>query len=78
MSFDSIPEDLKESYPCDSQGCVGDVTKDAETSNWECSICGFSFENHLAAYFTKLPMTPIKNLKSFGTVRPIVFDLDWY
>jgi len=26
--------------------------------------------------FTRNPMTPIRNLGSFGTVRPIVFDPD--
>lgn len=43
MSFDSIPEDKEESFPCD---CGGNLTKDKNTSedimqSWECDNCNF-------------------------------------
>jgi len=37
MSFDSIPEDKEESYPCPE--CGGSVTK--QNNYWECDSCEF-------------------------------------
>ena len=37
MSFDDIPEDKQESYPCK---CGGNITKN-KNGNWECDSCGF-------------------------------------
>ena len=38
MSFDEIPENQVESYPCD---CGGNVVK--EGIHWECDTCGLIF-----------------------------------
>lgn len=42
MSFDSIPEDKIESYPCDE--CGGNVTKD-DKGYWSCDNCTFYIES---------------------------------
>jgi len=36
MSFDSIPEDEKETYECD---CGGNRTENKQTGLWECDSC---------------------------------------
>jgi ribosomal protein L37AE/L43A len=37
VSFDDIPEDEEESFPCD---CGGSITKDEVTGLWSCDDCG--------------------------------------
>jgi len=39
MSFDDIPEDREESFPCPVSGCGGNVAKDG--SGWGCDKCGW-------------------------------------
>ena len=40
MSFDDIPEDLRESFPCPN--CTdGSVEYDNDTDFWECEKCNF-------------------------------------
>ena len=39
MSFDEIPENKKESYPCE---CGGNITRDPEQGNqWQCDKCNW-------------------------------------
>lgn len=38
MSFDAIPEDREESYPCE---CGGEITNDDGV--WSCDKCGAEF-----------------------------------
>ena len=38
MSFEAIPEDREECYPC---SCGGDITKDKKGHYWNCSKCDF-------------------------------------
>lgn len=39
MSFDSIPEDKQESFPCPE--CGGSVTLFDFNNSWECDSCNF-------------------------------------
>ncbi len=40
MSFEDIPEDLKESYPCPD--CEqGSVTLNFDETEWECDTCNY-------------------------------------
>jgi ribosomal protein L37AE/L43A len=45
MSFDDIPEDLYESYPCPREGCTGSVQLSDISGKWECSKCDWEAEN---------------------------------
>ena len=39
MSFDDIPEDREQSFPCPT-GCGGDVTQDPKQGmQWQCNQC---------------------------------------
>lgn len=44
MSFDSIPEDREESYPCE---CGGNITRPVMIlegeQDWQCDSCGREF-----------------------------------
>ena len=43
MSFDDIPEDKTESYPCPEPDCEGNITLISNnTACWECDECEFS------------------------------------
>lgn len=39
MSFDDIPEDREESFPCPVSGCGGNVTNGPD--GWGCDKCGW-------------------------------------
>jgi ribosomal protein L37AE/L43A len=41
MSFDNIPENKKESFPC---GCGGSITLDLKINIWECDECNYTSE----------------------------------
>ena len=40
---EEIPEDKKESYPCD---CGGNITLDDAQDCWECDGCGINYPNN--------------------------------
>jgi ribosomal protein L37AE/L43A len=40
MSFDDIPEDNEESYPC--VNCGGSITQNID-GDWECNTCDVKF-----------------------------------
>lgn len=46
MSFDDIPEDRVESYPCQDDLCEGSMIVSADGS-WKCDTCDWSSESHL-------------------------------
>ena len=39
--FDCIPEDQKQSFPCE---CGGSISKNAGGGEWECDTCEFTAE----------------------------------
>lgn len=41
---EEIPEDKKESYPCD---CGGNLTLDKTSDFWECDRCGCQMPNRV-------------------------------
>lgn len=44
MSFDEIPENKRELYPCPNDSCDGEVEID-ENENWSCNKCSFKKQN---------------------------------
>lgn len=38
MSFDAIPEDAREGYPCE---CGGSITLAEDKKVWQCDTCDF-------------------------------------